>query len=313
MAQCLDITLPGAATNAANLPFAEADPRLNKGSLVLWEPGHPADPYVGVPAFPPVPGSGSGFRSIPMPNIAKRSAKVLMPTATDTELKPRFYTNYGLQADGSAAPGGVNVDGAAERTPKGGLHVISAQTTQQQFRTMQVLLPDALKAYILANQAHLFYLSLWYQITRVDANSTGPYIGVMFNSGNSRGIFNIGRAGVLAGGISPTNNVVPVGARNTLGQVHEQLANTWDNTALDSAANLLAGMFGMNISGAYGDYARNKAMSAVLYSIYLEDLTVSGQTFAQAAALDTAQRNIAFGAGGRYNGDTVPTSPSAYP
>jgi len=38
--------------------------------------------------------------------------------------------------------------------------------------------------------------------------------------------------------------------------------------------------------------------------MYLEDLTVSGRTYADVDALDNALYTEAFGAGGAYSGDT---------
>jgi len=208
-------------------------------------------------------------------------------------------------------PGGLQVDGLFERTPKGGLHIISSQSTQQTFREALITIPDAVRDYIFANQANSYFLSLWYRVTRVDANNSGPYVAIKHSNG--RGIFDVGRSGASAS-IVPSNNVVAAGARNTVGLVHEQLANTWDGTALDSAANLLRTAMGFGfVHGAYGDHGLNKSMSAVVYSAYLEDLTVSGQTFAQAAARDVAQRALAFGAGGRYVDDTLPTNPATIP
>lgn len=312
MGQCLDITLPGALTSASGLPFAEIDPRLNAGSLMLWEPGHPANPFVGVPG-PPVPGTGTPIRNVLMPNIADRSLSVLAPSATADQRRTRFVTNYNLQNDGTAHAGGLQVDGLFERTPKGGLHIISSQSTQQVFRNTIIQVPDAVRDYIFANQANSYFLSLWYRVTRADAANSGPYVALKYNSGNARGIFNIGRSGALVS-IVPSNNVVAVGARNTVGLVHEQLMNTWDGMALDTAANLRRAAIGFGfVDDAYGDHGLNKSMSAVVYSAYLEDLTVSGQTFAQAAARDVAQRTLAFGDGGRYVDDTLPTDPATIP
>ncbi|MDV8070780.1 hypothetical protein R4P64_30085 [Rhodococcus sp. IEGM 1366] len=48
----------------------------------------------------------------------------------------------------------------------------------------------------------------------------------------------------------------------------------------------------------------NKDASWILYSLWLENLTVSGRTYAQCAAQDLALFNAKVGVGGRYNGDT---------
>lgn len=51
------------------------------------------------------------------------------------------------------------------------------------------------------------------------------------------------------------------------------------------------------------------APSYILYRMYLEDLTVSGRTYAQVDAIDYAMWQTAFSAGGKFYGDTFTASP----
>lgn len=57
---------------------------------------------------------------------------------------------------------------------------------------------------------------------------------------------------------------------------------------------------------------RGSGQSCVLYRVYMEDLTVSGRTFAAVDALDNDDYTTAFAAGSRYAGDTW-TDPTTIP
>lgn len=77
---------------------------------------------------------------------------------------------------------------------------------------------------------------------------------------------------------------------------------------VDSAGSVANAL--LNPVGASG--YKNNAPSFVFYRTYLEDLTLSGRTYAQVSAADLALYNAAFGAGGRYAGDTF-TDPATLP
>lgn len=302
----LDLILPSGMTNTGGLPAAYPDEMMAAGTLMIWEPGHPANPFVGVPTAP-APLSGNAGVSTPMPNIAAATAAALCGGVSLSSVLPSFSRNDGGQ---SAAP---NVDMLIDRSAKGGLNVITSQATMAAFRFAGLRLPQAIKDYIFANQAHNFMWTAWYEVTRVDANNTGPYAAIMKGAGSNAGIINIGRGGPQ-GLPGVNNNVVAAGARNTLGLVHEQVANNYDGTAPTNATtDLLDFLFGFSyLVGAYGDHGRNKSISANVYRLTLEDLTASARVFAEAAAVDVAMRQAAFGVGGRYNGDSH-TAVSALP
>lgn len=50
----------------------------------------------------------------------------------------------------------------------------------------------------------------------------------------------------------------------------------------------------------------------MIYRVYIEDLTVSGRTYAQVDSIDFALWQAAFAAGGKFYGDTY-TDPSTLP
>lgn len=298
--QCLDINLPGSLSNATGLPLAYDDALMVAGSMFLWEPAHPVTPYVGVP---PTGAALSGATiTTTMPNIAQLAARNLLADPV-ADVDARFVRNDGTNT-------ATNLDMIVERSGKGGLHVITSQANMSTFRFAVLNLPTTLRDYLFANLAHTFYLSAWYRITRAALANTGPYVSVQNNSGTSQGFFSIGVGGPLGALSYSGNSVAP--SRNTLGNTIEQLANGWDGGNPVASANILTTLFGFGlVDSAYGDHARNKAFSAVIYRIYMEDLTVSGRSFAAVKAADDALYAAAFAAGGRYNGDTF-TAPATF-
>lgn len=208
--------------------------------------------------------------------------------------------------------GATSTDFVRELTTKGALHVITSQSTMATFRALTLQLPGPIKDYLYANPTHEIAWSAVYRVTRVDANNTAPYVAIKKASGASNGWFNIGRAGPQ--GITGLSSLVATGARNTLGLVHERAVNAYDGTALSNAGSDFYAMpFGFGyLDTAYGDAGRNKCLSAVLYRIVIEDLTVSGRSFAAFGATEDAMREAMFASGGRYYGDTY-TDPSALP
>lgn len=299
--QCLDINLPGSLINAGALPLAYNDALVSAGTMMLWEPAHPTQSFSGLPTAAALL-SGQTITTS-MPNIAQLAARNLLGNQA-ADVDARFKRN-----DGGATA--TNQDMLLERTGKGGLHVITSQVNMATFRLATLELPDSLRDYIFANLTHSYYLSTWYRVTRVALANTGPYISVQKDSGSNDGIFSIAVTGPL-GAISLSGSSVSP-ARNTVGNTIEQLANTNDGAVPAAAANLLRVLFGFGfVDGSFGDHGRNKSFSAVLYRSYMEDLTVSGRTFAAVKAADDALYAQAFGSSGRYNGDTF-SSPTVLP
>jgi len=300
----LDLNLPGTILNAGGLPIAADDDMQIDGALIVWEPNHPIDAFkmAGLPNRPAYSVGSSVFATTTLENVAAAQAAALLGVA-ESAVKPYWATNDNAML--SAAPP-TNI--VYERSSKGALHVAAAQTGQSTFVTAGLRLPDAVKAYLYANPSHLYYVSLWYEVTRPALDQGGlesPYLTLQKSSGTTHGFFNVGKDGPQ-GVTSLAGQAVPVGARNTLGLVHERLANTFDGTALTNATtDFVDYLFGFGLcAGQYGDIARNKTLSAKLFRVALLDLTVVGKTYDQMGAIDDAMRARAFGIGGRYSGDT---------
>jgi len=300
---CLDIILPGSLNNSGNLPVAYDDQLISAGTLVLWEPAHPMNPFSGLPAAPAF--ASGQYADTPMPNIAKVSARNLLGNQS-ANVMPIFHRNDGSNA---AAP---NTSMLMERSALGGLHVITSQATMANSRQASLQLPATIQSYILANPTHSYYLSVWYSITRAALSSMSmPYAYIGSTSGVGSIICNEGITGHLGSAPMQASSTSP--SKNTVGNTIEQWANTFQGTPPTSTTNLIATPFGFGqIASQYGDGARNVDFSAIMYRVFFEDLTVAGRTFAQVKAIDDALYAAAFAAGGRYYGDTF-TNPSALP
>ncbi|RQS00227.1 hypothetical protein DIE02_27720 [Burkholderia sp. Bp8991] len=140
---------------------------------------------------------------------------------------------------------------------------------------------------------------------------TMPYVYIGANAGVGNMLFDEGITGHLGSSTIKGSSISP--AKNTLGNTFEAWNNNFQGTPPSGTSSMIAVPFGFGqVASQYGDAARNVDFSAILYRVFLEDLTVSGRTFAAVSALDQSLYNAAFTSGGRYNGDTY-TSPSTLP
>ena len=272
--------LTGTTFADTSLPIIRNDGILSKGSLFLFDPSHSMGAFEG---------TASG---VVVPNVAWKEAAAIMPGETSESLSGKVFHNL--------AAGEIMV----ERTPKKGVHIINSLINQTADRNWYVQPSSKIATYMVANGAtHKFYVSLWVRRTRRGVGPAGSSFHLFNNPGNmfiapSEGLNGIGRLNYRA---SDTNGgVVP----------HDRFTNTDINgvTGTPSTFQLGAGMMTSYTGATY----RNKQNSLILYRAYIEDLTVSGRTYAEVDALDYALHQAAFAAGGRYHGDTN-TDPSTLP
>lgn len=261
------------------------------GMLVFIEPGHPYNP---APA-------GLAIGSY-LPNIAVDQARVAtgITSTDDVAYKPRLIAM------------GANA-GAVERSAKGGLHLIPAKTNPGGL-ALTYSVNDrpagegALATWLDGHKADSLYIALWGRWTRAlgALAGSGYSIGTVAAS-NSLGQFfaRQGTTGELA---------YPTDARR-LGVTAENmqtptLAPFFIDAAFASpAATNIISMFRPFALSPHTD--ANSTPAAVFYDYIVEDLTLSGRTYAQAHAAWFAKytRDVKT-AGGRYYGDTTPTTPS---
>lgn len=301
----IKLTIPATFSDPNNeLPTLYDDAILTNGSIALFDLGHSSDPLSGVPVT-------GGL----IPNLAWQRAAAVHGSGNQTTWKLTYIQSLLT---------GASQDGKVERTPKGGLHVIMSQSTQVGSAKGITIGSGAASAtpllsqYLQANWGHSYYFSLWQRITRagltagaVEMNdftihnrAVDPNINHFLLRGDR--IANYGT------GLQQRNDpVLP----QAVGDDFRSVAVSGPTgTAPATAASVQAALVAVGMQPAnFTSIGLNKSRSTVIYRGYLEDLTVSGRTYAQVDAIDHALWAAAFGVGGRYYGDTLPTNPTAYP
>jgi hypothetical protein len=200
----------------------------------------------------------------------------------------------------------------SERTPKGGVHVIVSQTNDTVNGNYKGILgKPALQAYITANRGHSFYISQWARWTR-SATVTSTQAPI-------RGGIGTGGTNYVTQLLQAMNTGTMQSAPTPLGSFYDPPVPTLGVTgnsfradgAIGPGPGAVTSLLGiaLNLWGLGGSYSNaatygNKSGSYIAYRSYIEDLTISGRTFAQVQAADYALYQAAFGAGGRYAGDT---------
>lgn len=257
--------MPGTFINVTPPP---ADPILNAGSLVLFEPGNPVNPVVGVPAH------GSQF-----PNLAAVPAASLTGTSQNIAL--------------SRVSQWTSADGTVTRTPKGGWHVSPALSGATSERYEQVAMQSALIAYIGSRLGDQWGLTWWGVVTRQPLAGAGtrPLVQVRTSAAPEFSI-DYTEAGGFGG--NPTQGS---GRRTSavFGARRSVITGT-GSAATATIQNLL-----QNI-GPVSPATTGKGFALLTYRVYLENLTVSGRTPAQLDTIDGALFNDAMA--NRYAGDS---------
>lgn len=261
----------------------EADVRLNSGSLILLEPAR--EGLTGIPTT--------------LVNYASDLAEPLVGQAIPT------ITVRNTIAD---------VGGVAERTAKGGIHGIYPQnlTEATPRGVLSGVLPQEIIDYCLAHPNNDLYMSLFGRITRnALANQTSYALAGV------RTVSNPGTGTAVTPSLyqSTLNNNVAGGRNdptNTLGRsISANPLNPWHIDIAQSvfqpqaASNINSVNYEIFTMGSHSDFTAIAGQpSWILYSLYLEDLTVSGQTYEQAHAKSQEVFNSRFSSGGIYANDT---------
>lgn len=273
------ITLSDIVFSDSSLPVLRDDPLLSSGSLVLVDVGHSKGRLSGVPS------NGTLVN-----NIAGSIASGLVGSAS---VSPDILTGFTSSAM------------VPELSGKGGLHVIKSKVSDTNATRFTLRLPAAIKAYLLANPTHGYYFSMWQQVTRkFDANNL-PLMVVGDSAYSVNFLINIGSTGDIQG--AGTNVLGKASSLNpfvSTGPAKHQLAVSKVTGAVSAYPYFDLFIFGGCPSVGVMDSALKKGGSQIMYRVYLEDLTVSGRTYAEVKALDDALYAAAFAPGGKFYGDT---------
>ena len=283
---------PNTAAFDTACPIVYDDELMSTGSLMLVELGHSKGTYSGVP--------GDGAL---LPNVAWSAAATLLGAGTATSLAATVLNT-------------LSANDLAERTPKGGLHIIKSQVTDSQNQRLAIQLPDAIVTYLLANPTNDIFFSTVYTTTRAALDGQTPLSIISSTTAATGNFLDI----LKAVGVSEASTLLgsrdSPSPRNTLAPSYSSRAVTnWSGTPPASLGTSYRMPFMVGPGGPYGNTYSAKCPSVIFYGLYIEDLTVSGRTFADVDAIAYArfQRDFSSVGPGRYYGDTTPTAPSSKP
>lgn len=270
------------------IPILRKDPILSAGSLILLDLSNGS---IAAPATIPA-GTTVGI----FPNVAWEEAKTIFGAGDITSLG--FNSQNGLS----------DTNGKVELTAKKGIHAILSQVNHtSSAQRFIVALPDVYKNYIHNNPTHKYFVSTWRKKTRLylagldfsfmglDFQTTGAY--QLFETVQGRGMT---ASGALGQRDALVANDLNVQIRNRLTGGATAGTPTSAGTS-DAGTNLMAAGGGMNAYSSTGNL--NKMPSVITYRVYIEDMTVSGRTYAEVDAIDKALYDAAFAVGGKFNGD----------
>ena len=317
------IVLTGTTLTDLSAPkLLQVDPIESAGSLLLIDPTHPMGPWAtGVPAH------DTTVRNL----VRTLGAQATGLTEGQMDLTVRAGANI---------TSGKTV---MERTSKGGYHNISSRSGAVAQGDVVLDMSAELISYFLHNPTHDIYGSLWVYTTRRAVNQTHVMLGVVGQQQTNSMALVLGphaneatewiaRPGFgaeLGSHVVPTGSGVGPkyishgspgwGSSNgipDLGKAAPSGPVAVGGIAFGATpASLGIGLSGNRLSlhlSPLGPNA-NVASSMILYRAYLEDLTVSGRTYAEVDAIDYAlYTQQVLTAGGRYYGDTF-TNPSTLP
>lgn len=297
----LFLMLQGEFTDDSLARFYPEDAMLNKGSLYLFKPSN-SQGYDNGAAVP--------VNGTLMPNLAWRPAKRMIGAGDRTSLSSLAVVPAPAAAD--------KVELKLEWTPKKGLHVITSQTNMSQGKGFAIPIPDSIVAYLHAySETHQFYFSVIEKVTRAPNLSSGDDNRLLITSNASASnnyLLRLQKQILPAVGTPGRVDAYSSGNSYVLGQLFRNLATkAWTGNKEVNASSITNKAITVGPVGAYASIDQNKSSSTVLYQVYIEDLTVSGRTYAQAHAADLAAYTTAFAAGGVFNGDTIPTDPTTIP
>ncbi|WP_229994354.1 hypothetical protein [Arthrobacter sp. Bi26] len=227
--------------------------------------------------------------------------------------------------------------GKIERTGRGGLHAIVTATGIVSGEYAGIQFPASVIQHIISNPTHIYFASYWGLTTRKASDVNSSYSSYMAISANATAsatdcLFIASRSTANY----PTDARRLGYSRNPSATVHYTGDTTYNalatpvpvrtniavngngGTVAKTAAEVVTAKYGKAFSAGrrveiFPTASGNGNPSEIHYRTYLEDLTISGRTYGQVDALDSAQfTKEVLTSGGRYYGDTY-TAPSTIP
>lgn len=265
----------------ADLPkITERDALESSGTLLLLDMTHPLGD---VPRG--LPGNGSY-----LPNLFAAQAKALGCGETAMKVSSVYDSPS---------------HGRAEMTRRGGIHAVQESTQTEVNHGFQVQLPSGVTEYMRTKYTNSYYISQWGKTTVPSKGPASAVAGLSGSTGNSFAFL----LGKTAGGgqtklgvripteVAGAPNFRSVGVTNFHVDFHGRTSIPAAWGAMFEVGNFMAGNSGSGQRGLNG--------GQVFYRGYIEDLTVSGRTYAEVEALDLAlYTKEVLTPGGRYYGDS---------
>lgn len=280
----LDVDFIGDGLNARKL--TKVDKIESDGSLLLLDPTHPIQQW----------GGGAVNNNYVVPNLLAEKLTTLAGT--------------GVGVDSTVTTSGTSSNMIIERTSKNGLHVLLKQASiTNEF--LRLLPPAAVMDYINAHKDHSYYFSLWQKTTMKTTYPNGPfspsYMHIATSSGATGMLVYMGCYDLwIAGNVSANKNVVSPSEEIN----HLFVGSTSPNVVTtDIGLGSYTSLFEVGNSGPWNGSgtgnSTDKLPSQILYRAYIEDLTVSGRSYADVFAIDNEMyTKEVLTEGGRYYGDT---------
>lgn len=261
------------------------------GSLFLFDGNHPHGLFTGLP---PV--------NSRIPNVLSNKASALLGIL---EANTHFVVAQVAGLDSAVFK--------RERTGKGGIHGLITQAGGQvSLQNYFLRAAPSIQEHMRDNPTHVFYVSLWQTITRKAPTGTvSPQAPFYFTNGvAATANFRFHMEGSIAFprvGTTPNKGtkVVPAVSDNDIANGTNRFTSlaVQGNTG-NGPVSADAVTFGVGTNAAWNGANYNKAASRIIYRAYVEDLTVSGRTYAEVEAIDYAMYQEAFGLGGKFSQDT---------
>jgi hypothetical protein len=274
-----------------------ADEIMSAGSLFLLDVSH----SLGY--------SGTEFtNSGTVKNVAWEVAKsIIGGTADEASLAGNVITNN-ITAQSAIL----------EYTQKKGLNVIISKANTLNPLGWRMDLPLIIRQYLLSTWAsNKIYVSMWGNVTRLASTTTSGFALIANSStstSNYKILFEVSNTSPSAAGSTFLGQRFQPTTANSLGAFFRNSAvsgsvGTSPVLSSTTGVNAMSTLIKVGPAVAYGSFEAGKSSSMVIYRFYVEDLTVSGRTYAEVDALDKAMYDAAFAVGGKFYGDTF-TDPS---
>ncbi|UIW10306.1 hypothetical protein [Flyfo siphovirus Tbat2_3] len=276
-----------------NAPMIKVyDKILTRGSLALFDTANPMGGW----------GSGVPADGASIENLALDFIKPLISVSSEAAY-------HGIISHGA---GLTTAKARFERTACGGLHgIVSQSQSINAGEGFALSIPAGAKRYIVENPNNSYFISVWKRQTRsIRGLTDGERKPAFMSIASYPGVDSNYLAVFSKNGLNMANRI---GYRGT--GADSDLVVNWQGvfncagTGLMGTPPELTG----DVNGYATAFARplngNSTItghpSFVFYRFYMEDLTVSGRTYAEVDALDQEMFSEAFdGITGRYRGDT---------